>query len=526
MFARLLEPGFGQTVMNLLASKLSVLSAALSTSLTGNAVDVSIKNQPEQTITSFGASGAWWPNDVIHFPADAQTRLGDLLFSKNGLHLSSYRYNMGADGGDDPKQVTNPQRVVESFMRTDGTYDFSRDHAGVTFLQMAQSYAVPRIAFFINAAPSHIADNRQACGWNLTEAKIPAFADYIKTVLSYWKDDGVDVTYISPMNEPDNPRGDCGQEGMAVHPQDRTPAFKALETALGASAASSVGIIGDETSQIVTQADIEDPVWLPSSAPYLSSIAVHNYDYPTDAELALYYDQTLRLTNGHPPPVKFTESCCATTAGSGPGAFGQLYDPTMVNALIVARYVWQFLTIANAQSFDWWTAVANLPCSPGVDGAQCATAVNRTAGYNDGLVYIDPNYNQTHDYAFYPTKRAFVVKHFSHFIRPGSVRYDVDGSALPLGVEALATRSSTRRKGRGAGVPLWNVLFLNNQTSTQAITLRLPGGHAKIQNAVKTTPTDDWTIVKPLPAVNHQQQTVRFTLPAQSMWSMQFTTND
>ena len=292
---------------------------------------VTINNQAKQKITSFGASGAWWPNDLIHFPENQQRHLSNLLFSERGLYLSSYRYNMGGDGGNDTKQVTTPGSRVESFMKTDGSYDFSRDHAGVTFLKKAQYHNVPYITFFINAAPSHIADNGQACGWDLTKAKIPAFADYISKVLSYWTSNGIKIKYISPMNEPDNLRADCGQEGMTVNKNLRTSVFQAIKSAQNGTASSVVDIIGDETSQITTQAVFEDPTWLPSSAPYLSNIAVHNYDYPSDESLMAYYNQTLALTNNKPPPIKFTETCCSVNSGSGSGVFGQQYDPTMVN---------------------------------------------------------------------------------------------------------------------------------------------------------------------------------------------------
>lgn len=196
---------------------------------------VTVNSQPKQTLTSFGASGAWWPNgqlfihlihvpgkltikswaDLIHFPISKQKELGHFLFSEDGLHLSSYRYNMGGDGGNDTQQVTTNGSRVESFLLRNGTYDWNRDHAGVTFLQMAQQYAVPYITFFINAAPSHIATNGAACGWNMTANKIPEFANYIQTVLGHWLQNGIDIKYISPMNEPDNNRADCGQEGKA-----------------------------------------------------------------------------------------------------------------------------------------------------------------------------------------------------------------------------------------------------------------------------------------------------------------------
>ena len=425
-------------------------------------------------------------------------------------------------GGNDTQQVTTNDSRVESFLLRNGTYDWSRDHAGVTFLKAAQQYVIPYITFFINAAPSHIAGNGAACGWDFTSNKTDEFASYISNVLSYWTDQGIDIKYISPMNEPDGNRSDCGQEGMLVAPDLRTPIFQSLRSHLDNSSAKCVDIIADETSRVVQQAAPEDPVWLPGSASSISNIAVHDYDFASDQDLATYFQSLQNLTGGNVPPVKFTEICCSVNAGFGPGAYGEQNDPTIGNALIDARYVWQFLTIAQAVSFDWWTAVASLPCSPSVDGQQCATAINETTGYNSGLIYIDPNYNQTRDYTLYTTKRAFMLKHFAYFHRPGSVRYDVPQDSLPFGVNAFATKgpgNTGSNQARNAA-DTWNVLFFNNQTISFNFTLEAPSSISEIYKAVKTDNQTDWEMVQPMPQVTNG--CVSFELPAESLYSIQF----
>lgn len=350
------------------------------------------------------------------------------------------------------------------------------------------------------------------------------FADYISTVLSHWIDRGIDIKYISPMNEPDSSRSDCSQEGMIVYPFLRGHVIKTLRTTLDSSPASRVDIIADETSRVTTQALVEDPIWLRRATPYVSNIAVHNYDFPTDDALALYYQSLRFLTSGsrlpegvHFPPVKFTETCCSTNAGHGPNVFGVQYDPTMRNALIVARYIWQFLTIVQAESFDWWTAVTELPCSPSIDGLQCVTKINETAGFNSGLVYIDPRYNETQDYNLYTTKRAFMLKHFAFFHRPGSVRYDVKPSQLPYGVNAIATKSSAVH-GRQQ---TWSVTFMNNQTTAFDLTMQAPSRSSKLLRAVETTNQADWAETSPFPVLT--QGRVLLRLAAESLHTFQFS---
>lgn len=457
---------------------------------------------------------------MIHFPLGVQQNLSSFLFSEEGLHLSSYRYNVGGDGGDDVKQVTTNGSRIESFLLRDGTYDWNRDHAGVTFLKAAQKYGVPYITFFVTAAPSHIADNGAACGWNMTEDKIPAFSKYLQTVLSHWIEKGINVNYISPVNEPDNLRADCGQEGMALGPSLRANLAQTLRKELDSSTAAKVGIIYDETSQITTQAIPQYPVWLPRSLDSMYSIAVHNYDFPTDAGIAEYRETLMNLTDGNPPRVKFTETCCTGSAANGQNAFKSQNDPTMNNALVVARHIWQFLTIAQVESFDWWTAVSFLPCSPKIEGSQCYNAINETAGYNSALIYIDPNFNKTADYNLYLTKRAFMLRHYSYFHRPGSVRYDVDHSQLPYGVNAFASAQTSGASYGKSKATIWNVLFFNNQTEPYELNLKAPSSTATLVKTVETTDKADWDVS----AFNTSQKgaSVKYSIPGQGMVTLQF----
>jgi hypothetical protein len=462
-----------------------------------------------------------WPNDLINFPTSVQEDLGRFLFSSDGLHLSSYRYNMGADGGNDTRVVNNAGRTVQSFLLRNGTYDFSRDRAGVTFMKMAAQYNVPEITFFVNAAPSNISTNGAACGWDMPREKVPEFVNYIVKVLSYWTGQGIPIQWISPMNEPDVSRSDCGQEGMFVGITKRPYVFSTLRAALDnssvsnpATAVRNISIMGDETSQVTTETFLEYPLWLPAAKNSLNGISVHNYDFPDDLSLGVYRTLLNLEVGPNGPPVKFTETCCSTRFGSGIPIFGSQYDPTMQNALIVARYVWQFLTIVQATSFDWWLAVSFLPCSPTLDGPSCnPAALAPSSGFNDGLIYIDPRYPQSQDYTLHFTKRAYMLKHFAYFHRPGSVRYDVPQMQFPSQVNAVASLS--------ADMSTWNVLFMNAMNATYDLQLQVPSASARVSRIVLTTNQDDWRDETNLPVVNGS--TVAYTLPAMSLVTVQFT---
>ena len=433
---------------------------------------------------------------------------------------------MGASGDKDNVTVSTPGRGVESFMKTDGTYDWTRDGPGMYYLRAAEATGAS-IAFFVNAAPSALTENQSPCGGTLGTSTIAQFVAYIETVLAFWSDHNITIDYISPMNEPDDSFQNCGQEGMAVPVESRPEVFQLLRSALTASnsaGAKAVKIMGDETSQIASMAMMNYGDWLPQtlSSSSIDAMSAHMYDWPDDATLANYAQLIKNYSHPNPPPpIKMTEvSTFKTAAGvhspwgwTGPNIMkGNEWDPTINSALDMARFIWQWMTIVNAESWDWWTAVSNmLPCSPKTN-AGCAKTYNDTAGYNDGLIYIDPEYATTKNYQFYLTKRFWVFRHFTKFIRPGSVRYDIPNGVLPYGTVAIASRGSNN---------VWNTIFINRNATAQTITMRLPATGMKILGVTQTTDAQDWGSV-PLPKVA-ADNSVKVLLPARGVLSMQFT---
>ncbi|KAL9599260.1 MAG: hypothetical protein Q9219_003962 [cf. Caloplaca sp. 3 TL-2023] len=489
---------------------------------------VQISPTPQQTIKSFGASGAWWPNMIKDFPESQQRNLSQLLFSEDGLQLSGYRYNMGGGGDQDKTTVSTPNRGVESFMKTDGSYDWARDSAGIYFLKAAEEANVSSIVFFVNAAPSAITTNKNTCRTDLTEEMIPPLTEYIIKVLSYWSGKGIHIDYISPMNEPDNSFAECRQEGMSVSPALRSAVFHQLRTSLQTSAnptVKSIKIIGDETSQVTSQALREYPQWLPQTLQNQSidAVGIHMYDWPDDATL-LNYRQLILNTSTSPPPIKMTEISSFQSARdihkswgrTGPGLMTTAeYDPSIDSALDMARFIWQWLTLVNAESWDWWTAVSDqMPCSPSRT-LGCASSYVNGSGWNDAFIYIDPEYKSTRDYNFYLVKRFWVFRHFTTFYRPGAVRYDIPNSILPYGTVAVAAVD---------GDDVWSATFVNRNATEQGIKMKVPREGMQVVTAVQTTEAEDWGSVT-LPVVA-EDGTFGITLPARGVVTLRFKTAD
>ena len=446
---------------------------------------------------------------------------------------------MGASGDSDKVTIKTEyvpvSRGVESFMNTDGSFDWTRDGPGIYYLKAAVAANVSSITFFVNAAPSGLnatSEELSPCGGTLESTAIPAFVEYIETVLAHWTDQGVKIAYISPMNEPDDSFSSCTQEGMAVSQSDRGTVFQQLRSALSGSkspGAKSIKIMGDETSQIASQALMHYENWLPATitAQSIDAIAVHMYDFPDDATLQNYAQLVQNCSSSSssgstsPPPIHMTEVSSFETAPgihrewgwTGPHIMASQYDPSISSALDLARMIWQWLTLVNASSFSWWVAVSTtMPLCP-IGPSTCSTTPVNDTGWNDALIYITPTYPSSKDYTFHLTKRFWVYKHFTTFHRPGSTRHDIPNSLLPYGTVALASQDPTQKT--------WSATILNRNDTPQDVIINLPATGAKVSRITQTTDAVDWGSVA-VPTVDVAKNAMALTLPARGVLTVQF----
>ena len=416
----------------------------------------------------------------MSYPRRIQEKVADLLFSKPGIDLSVYRYNLGGGG----LGVTDPTRAVQSFLTGPGVYKWSADAGGTDFLRLAHQHGVPILEGFVNSAPPEWTTNAKNCGGQLVPGDEPAYADYLAQVARHLhRADGITLSYLSPMNEPDNSFSSCGQEGMAVPVAQRAAVVQALGKALAKRAPYSK-VIADESSLAYFQFLPEVPQWLPATGATgeVAALAHHGYDYPTDVQAAQVATLGTRLGE----PLWMTEICCYD--GKGPLiGFGQQYDPTMTSGLWLADTIYQDLAVIGDSQFDWWTALSSqLGCDPVADTG-CPTSEN-TSGWNDGLLYYDPNFRTDGNHSIYTTKRYWVLGNFSRYVRPGAVRHQV--ASAPPGLEVLAFQDQDN----------WSVVVVDNNAPGSAPTrLRLalpPSSDLRSTGAFETSATQDLAPVR------------------------------
>ncbi|PFH52203.1 glycoside hydrolase family 30 protein [Amanita thiersii Skay4041] len=417
----------------------------------------SVSSTAAQTFLGVGGSGAWWPNDLYHFPDATRQNLSSMLFSPQGLGLSSYRYNIGGGGVN----VSNPTRAPETFYVSPGVYNWSADAQGVYFLLQAAQFHVP-ITAFANTAPAPLTSGKASCNGGFVSGTGNQYGTFLADVIAHFRGQGVNISYVSAMNEPDSSFGPspCGQEGMLVRPDQRAEVVNGVWNALSAKGlTSSVGILADESSSLGNALN-EYASWLPQVKDKVAALVHHTYDFPSDTSYTNYVNT---VKSQYPGKVTWmSEICCSlgNADGTGKGWSGG-YDPTIKNALMFSSLVFQSFILAGEPHYDFWTLVSNqLGCSP-LSNPSCPTAPNSN-GWTDGLIYYDPSYATNRNFQLYVTKHYWAYKHFGNFVKPGSQRRPITGS--DAGKFNLAVATSTN----------FYILAMNPTTSDSTLSLTFP----------------------------------------------------
>lgn len=128
----------------------------------------------------------------------------------------------------------------------------------------------------------------------------------------------------------------------------------------------------------------------------------------------------------------------------------------------------------------------------------------------EGIIYYDPNYNDTHYYGLKLTKRFFVLKHFTKAAPVGSVRRVVAASTdtSEENWRVLAFDYPTRSKAHEShcapygkcNQPIYSIVAMNAQWNASSITLTGDDAFKLAQPAkmYRTSGTEDYAEV-PVP---------------------------
>ena len=455
-----------------------------------------------QTMEGFGASAAWWAQDVGGWTENTEngneirTEILELLYGENGIDLDIYRYNLGAGSKtEDNSYYSDPWRKTESFLLPDGTVDYSRDANAVWCMQKAVDLGVENVVFFSNSAPDTMTINGKVHSDadesrvdyvndegnnvyfskpNLDAAQYQNFADYTLDAVEHFRANGVPVTAVSPINEPQW-AWQGGQEGCHYEPDEVVALYKVFFLEMqkrGLAETTELSMFESGQPFGDTLKRYLDPIMDDKDL----SAAIKGLDTHSYWGTAEQKEKTAKYINLHYRnlPVRCTEW---TEMQGGK-------DVTMDSALVLCNTMLEDLTILDAESWSYWIAVS-------------------AYDYRDGLIYVD---RDAHTYE--TTKRLYALGNFSKFVEPGAVRIGASvGKNLPISSVAFDCGDTVA------------VIVVNTNETEQAFTVDF-NRKALFTNtsAFVTDATHDLECVYTQPFAAN----VRYTVPAQSVTTLVF----
>jgi hypothetical protein len=395
----------------------------------------------KQTIHSFGASDCWttkfigkWSNE------QKKNQIADYLFSTDtasdgspkGIGLSLWRFNIGGGSFEqgDTSNIATDWRREECFLKSDGSYDWSKQAGAQWFLQAARQRNVKYILGFSLTPPVYITKNGKAynglggTNMNLQDGKMDEYAEFLANVTKHFQFD-----YLSPVNEPQWAWGQAtgaSQEGTQATNAEIASLVKLLSQDLNGTPykvvvgeagqwnflyGNNTDGRGDQVSQFFNPASANYIGNLPNVA---KTISGHSY-FTTcpDDNMINIRQQLVNKINQVDASLETWQTEFGILGNICNAYNGSPRNVSIDYGLYVAKVLHHDLTIANVTSWQWWLAVSPY-------------------NYSDALVYINApsgqiNVDQTkNDGIVQDSKQLWAVGSYARFIRPGMKRVAVN----------------------------------------------------------------------------------------------------
>lgn len=408
-----------------------------------------------QVIDGFGASDAWRAQFVgKNWPIEKRNKIADLLFSQEvdesgnpkGIGLSIWRFyiSSGTTQQGDSSGIGNPWRRGECFQNPDGTYDWKKQKGQQWFLKAAKERGVEKLLAFPNAAPVHLSSNGKGYAtkgdihFNVKPGYLDDYAKYLVNVVEHFKQEGVFFDYLSPVNEPQWNWDGSGQEGTPALNEEIYSFVRYLSSDLSSRKSNTRIIIGeagtighaslsmksmgmgmkddgrDDQANFFFNED--SPFYIGDLSNVEKTISAHSYHSVWPVENQVEYR---KLVNSHlkeaNPDLGYWMSEYCILQKNGEIGGGNRRDLGMATAMYVARIIHNDMTLTNAKSWQWWTAITEVDYKDGLvyldDGSEGDTG--KMGGHVESLQF---------DGAVRDSKLLWIFGNYSRFIRPDMVR--------------------------------------------------------------------------------------------------------
>ena len=246
---------------------------------------------------------------------------------------------------------------------------------------------------------------------NLRDDCFDVFAKYVVDSVEAYIEEGIPVTYVSPINEPQWQWDETKhQEGCHYTPEEAVRIFKAVvaelnRRAVGNPKLQNVKLSMPETAQWYQRAYVHDMYHLmctdPDIAPYVDHFAAHSYGTTKVQKIdtrayfdSLGIDIPLHQTEWAPLHADFTDN--------------------MDFALEMAHVMCEDFAILHTRHWTWWLGVSGF-------------------SWPDGIICVD---KKTGGSITLP-KRYFTMLHHSRFIK-GLYNITMEQKDLPEGITGAA----------------------------------------------------------------------------------------
>ncbi|HHU84777.1 MAG TPA: glycoside hydrolase family 30 protein [Clostridiales bacterium] len=367
-----------------------------------------------QEITGFGASACWWSQNCGN--SEYADEVAQKLYSKDGLALNVYRYNIGAGEKDNPNSRIGRWRATESFYYLNEEtgeyeYDFSRDAAAQNMLDKCLALGcIDTVVLFANSPHFSMTVSGQASGGledyvsNLPPENYEAYADYFLTITRYFLDKGVPVKYISPVNEPQWSWGGgwVSQEGCHYEKDELIELYRVFARKIKASGLD-VKLSGPESGQLGWLNDeyFADMYKDPEIREVLGNFSYHSYWI--DGNLKIKSDFGDLVTREYSDMEIIMSEWCELPCTHAIDDFE--------GAMIMAKTIYSDIVESNANSWSAWVGVNDYGIN--AEGKKIS----------DGLLVANQSFTELST-----AMRYYALKHYSRFIPDGSVRIGVSNA--------------------------------------------------------------------------------------------------
>ena len=406
-----------------------------------------------QTVQDFGASDCWTAEYVSdYFGSAEKEKAARWLFSQQmdsygnpeGIGLSCWRVNLGAGSASQgsSSNIDDETRRAECFMKADGTYDWSVCDGQQWFMKQAKDYGVDHFLLFSNSAPIYYTKsgkantNNQSLSCNLKDDCYDDFAEFLATTTKHFVDEGYNVTYIDPVNEPRFDWKD-GQEGspwenaniaQLVTELDKSVTSRNLNTKILIPEASSWDLLYSGSGRAANQIDA---FFNSSSSNYIGNlpslakvVAGHSYwTFGNNTDLKDIREAVRDAASEYGLEVMQTEWSMLDAEPSTSAGFPASYDAAtkMDIALYMGKLIYCDLNYGNMSGWSYWTAFAQEKWSQ--KNRFYLIRMNAKGDTSDES-YGDIKNGGT----LTADKNLWVLGNYSRFIRPGYKRVDVSGA--------------------------------------------------------------------------------------------------